>query len=110
MDPLLLTGAVRVALGQLAGSCEVRLKVPAAEIELWTEAIALIPNLSTKPVVIAGDGMRLGDCVIESKPGTVDLGVRSQLAEIERGFFDRSSSSAPEAIAPVNAALAEVES
>lgn len=110
MDPLLLIGAVRVALGQLAGSCEVRLKVPAVEIELWTEAIALIPNLSTKPVVIAGDGMRLGDCVIESKAGTVDLGVRSQLAEIERVFFDRSSSSAPKSIAPVNTALVEGES
>jgi flagellar biosynthesis/type III secretory pathway protein FliH len=109
MDPLLLTGAVRVALGQLAGSCEVRLKVPAAEIELWTEAIALIPNLSTKPIVIAGDGMRLGDCVIESKAGTVDLGVRSQLAEIERGFFDRSSSSEQKPIAPRHAKLTEVE-
>ncbi len=109
MDPLLLTGAVRVALGQLAGSCEVRLKVPAAEIGLWTEAIALVPNLSTKPAVIAGDGMRLGDCVIESKAGTVDLGVRSQLAEIERGFFDRSSSSAPKAIVSADAAPTEVE-
>ena len=29
MDPLLLTGAVRVALGQLSGSTEVRLRVPA---------------------------------------------------------------------------------
>ena len=36
MDPLLLTGAVRVALGQLAASTEVRLRVPAAELELWT--------------------------------------------------------------------------
>ena len=88
MDPLLLAGAVRVALGQLAGSCEVRLKVPAAELELWTEAMALVPNMSTKPVIVAEEGMRLGDCVIESKVGTVDLGVRSQLGEIERGFFD----------------------
>ncbi len=36
--------------------------------------------------------MRLGDCVIESQVGTVDLGVRSQLGEIERGFFDRPGS------------------
>ena len=26
----------------------------------------------------------------ESKVGTVDLGIRSQLGEIERGFFDRA--------------------
>jgi flagellar assembly protein FliH len=46
MDPLLLTGAVRVALGQLSGSTEVRLRVPPAELDLWTEAIALLPNLA----------------------------------------------------------------
>ncbi len=94
MDPLLLTGAVRVALGQLAGASEVRLQVPAAEADLWKETIALIPNLAMKPAVVAGEGMRLGDCVIESKVGTVDLGVRSQLGEIERGFFDRTGSAA----------------
>jgi flagellar biosynthesis/type III secretory pathway protein FliH len=94
MDPLLLTGAVRVALGQLAGSSEVELRVPAAELELWKEAIAHLPHVAMKPVVAAGEGMRLGDCVIESKVGTVDLGVRSQLAEIERGFFDRAGSAA----------------
>jgi flagellar biosynthesis/type III secretory pathway protein FliH len=42
-----------------------------------------------KPQVLVGEGMRLGDCTIESQAGTVDLGVRAQLAEIERGFFDR---------------------
>ena len=109
MDPLLLTGAVRVALGQLAGSCEVRLKVPAAEMDLWTEAIALVPNLSTKPVVVAGDGMRLGDCVIESRVGTVDLGVRSQLGEIERGFFDRSGASEREPLAARHIPQVEAE-
>jgi flagellar assembly protein FliH len=89
MDPLLLTGAVRVALGQLAASSEVRLLVPAAELELWREAIAHVPHLATKPQVTAGEGMRLGDCRIESQVGTVDLSVRAQLGEIERGFLDR---------------------
>ena len=90
MDPLLLTGAVRVALGQLAGSTQVRLKVPAAELGLWTEAMALVPNLAVKPVVAAGEGMLVGDCQIETEMGSVDLGIRSQLGEIERGFFDRA--------------------
>jgi flagellar assembly protein FliH len=91
MDPLLLTGAVRVALGQLADSTEVRLRVPQADLDLWTESMALVPNLAIKPLVVAGEGMRLGDCTIETGLGTVDLGIRSQLAEIERGFFDRAA-------------------
>jgi len=93
MDPLLLTGAVRVALGQLSGSTTVRLRVPAAELDLWTEAMALVPNLAVKPTVLAGEGMRLGDCVVETELGSVDLGIRAQLSEIERGFFDRAGAS-----------------
>jgi flagellar biosynthesis/type III secretory pathway protein FliH len=94
MDPLLLSGAVRVALGQVAGSTEVMLRVPATQVELWQESVALIPNLQVKPTVMPGEGMRLGDCVIECKVGSVDLGVRSQLGEIERGFFDRAGTDA----------------
>lgn len=93
MDPLLLTGAVRVALGQLSGTTQVRLRVPAGELDLWTEAIALVPNLAVKPALEAGEGMRLGDCVIETGLGSVDIGIRAQLSEIERGFFDRAGGS-----------------
>ena len=97
MDPLLLTGAVRVALGQLSGSTEVRVSVPAADLALWTETLAVLPNLPIKPEVIAGEGMRLGDCVIETQLGSVDLGIRAQLGEIERGFFDRAAGTRAEA-------------
>jgi flagellar assembly protein FliH len=89
MDPLLLTGAVRVALGQLAASTAAQLVVPPAELELWKEAIAHAPNLAVKPSVVPGEGMRLGECTIKTDLGSVDLGIRSQLGEIERGFFDR---------------------
>ncbi|SRR6266568_325235 len=93
MDPLLLTGAVRVALGQLSNSTKVRLRVPPPEFELWTEAMAHLPNLALRPVVLADEGMRLGDCIVETELGSVDLGVRAQLGEIERGFFDRATGS-----------------
>lgn len=106
MDPLLLTGAVRVALGQLSQSTQVRLRVPAAELDLWTEAIALLPNLAVKPAVIAGEGMRLGDCAIETELGSVDLGIRAQLGEIERGFFDRAGGRRAE---PADQPIAQVE-
>ncbi len=100
MDPLLLTGAVRVALGQLAGTTEVRLRVPASELDLWTEAVALLPNLALKPSVMASEEMRTGDCAIETALGRVDLGIRAQLAEIERGFFDRAGAGREEPMFP----------
>lgn len=90
MDPLLLSGAVRVALGQLSVSTEVRLRVPTCDLDLWKDTIAHLPNLSLKPAVIGGEEMKSGECVLESDLGSVNLGIASQLAEIERGFFDRA--------------------
>jgi len=89
MDPLLLTGAVRVALGQIASTSKVRLMVPPADLELWKEAIAHLPKLAVRPEIVSEENMRLGDCMIETELGSVDLGVRAQLGEIEHGFFDR---------------------
>lgn len=90
MDPLLLTGAVRVALGQLSDTTQARLRVPAAELALWKETITVLPNLTLKPVVEPDQNMRTGECMLETELGSVDLGIRGQLAEIERGFFDRA--------------------
>jgi flagellar assembly protein FliH len=88
MDPLLLAGAVRVALGQLADTTEVCLKVPASEHEMWREMLHLMPNLPLHPKLFEDDALTTGECLLETQLGSVDLGVRSQLAEIERGFFD----------------------
>ncbi len=85
-DPLLLSGAVRVALGQIAASTEARLRVPAAELEMWKEAMATMPKLGVRPAVVADEGMQLGDCAIETALGTANLGIDAQLDEVERAF------------------------
>jgi flagellar assembly protein FliH len=89
MDPLLLTGAVRVALGQLAESTTVRIRVPAPDEAMWKEALSLLPGISLRPQVIADQRLELGECRMETEIGSVNLGLWSQLKEIERGFFDR---------------------
>jgi flagellar assembly protein FliH len=88
MDPLLLTGAVRVALGQLVNTTEVHLRVPADEQEMWADMLRLMPNLPVRPQLTPDDTMKAGECTLETHLGSVDLGVKAQLAEIERGFFD----------------------
>ena len=95
VDPLLLLGAVRVALGQLSAGTAVRLRVPSADIELWKSAVALLPNRGAQPEIDADDTVRLGECLVETELGSADLGVRAQLGEIERSFFDRSPQAAP---------------
>ncbi|MGA7521643.1 MAG: FliH/SctL family protein [Acidobacteriaceae bacterium] len=89
LDPLLLSGAVRTALGQLADSTEARLRVPGDQRELWTDLVRLMPGLQIRPQVVADDELPGCAVVLESSLGTVDLSVRAQLDEIERGFFDR---------------------
>jgi flagellar assembly protein FliH len=88
MDPLLLSGAVRVALGQLSDVTEVRLRIPAAQQQLWAEMVHLMPNLPLRPQLVADDALGAGECLLETHLGAVDLGVKAQLKEIERGFFD----------------------
>lgn len=90
-DPLLLLGAVRVALGQLAGATRLRLRVPAAHHALWSEAVALLPARAARPEIVSDDTLRLGECTLESELGSVDLAVPSQLAEIERRLFASAS-------------------
>jgi flagellar biosynthesis/type III secretory pathway protein FliH len=89
MDPLLLTGAVRVALGQLAQATAVRLYVPEIDCPLWREALSRLPKLAHRPEVIGEPQMELGECRIETELGSADLGLWAQLKEIEHGFFDR---------------------
>ena len=47
-----------------------------------------MPNLPVYPELVADSEMQEGDAVLETRLGRVDLGVRAQLKEIERGFFD----------------------
>ena len=97
VDPLLLTGAVQVALGQLAEWTAVALRVPAQAREMWAETLRLMPNLPVTPTVVADGEMKEGECVLTTEMGRVYLGVRAQLKEVERGFFDLLSHRAPAA-------------
>jgi flagellar assembly protein FliH len=105
MDPLLLTGAVRVALGQLGESTAVRLIVPETDRALWEESLRLTPGLRQRPQVIGDPRMELGECRIETGMGEngfggADLSLHEQLREIERGFFDRLPQRQPQATQP----------
>lgn len=88
LDPMLLSGAVRVALGQLAESTAVRLRVAAGEKEMWAEMVRLMPRLPLRPEVCGDERLKSCEAILETSMGTLDLGVQAQLAEIERSFFE----------------------
>jgi flagellar assembly protein FliH len=84
LDPLLLSGVVRVALEKVSDGSTAVLRVPAGEIESWREVFAEEPSLQ----LVGDEKLHTGDCVIDTSVGSVELGVSAQLEEIERGFFD----------------------
>jgi flagellar assembly protein FliH len=86
LDPLLLTGVVKVALEKVAKDSTVVLRVPGGELERWREAFAANQESALK--LVGDERMGAGECVLETNVGRVELGVSAQLEEIERGFFD----------------------
>ena len=55
---------------------------------MWIDLLRVTPDLPVSPKIVADEALAAGECLLETQLGSVDLGVRSQLAEIERGFFD----------------------
>jgi len=87
IDPLLLAGVVKVALGKMADRSGVILRVAGGDTAGWERAF-LAAEAADRPRVIEDTSLDRGACVLETKMGTVELGVKVQLEEIEKGFFD----------------------
>lgn len=88
MDPLFLSGAVRVALDKLADSSGVVLRVSPSQASAWQEYFRLHASARQQPEILGDLSLKDGECVLETGLGTIDLGVGAQLEEIEKGFFD----------------------
>jgi flagellar assembly protein FliH len=86
LDPLLLTGVVRVALEKVAEDSATVLRVPVGATEMWREVFSMGPESSLQ--VVGDERLSAGECVLDTNVGRVELGVAAQLEEIERGFFD----------------------
>ena len=86
LDPLLLTGIVRVALEKVAEDSGTVLRVPDTAVEKWRQVFA--ESQGPSPEIVGDERLGAGDCVLETNVGRVELGVKAQLEEIERGFFD----------------------
>jgi flagellar assembly protein FliH len=86
LDPLLLTGVVRIALEKVAEDSTTVLRVPVDAVEMWREVFVV--KSESSPRIVGDERLSAGECVLETNVGRVELGVSAQLEEIERGFFD----------------------
>jgi flagellar assembly protein FliH len=86
LDPMLLKGAVRVALEKLQGAEPAVLSVPKQQAEEWK---AMLMERHRDEIKVVGDErLQPGECALHASVGRLDLGVKAQLDEIEKGFFD----------------------
>ncbi len=87
VDPLLVTGLVRVAIEKLASGSTVTVRVSPEQSEFWRAYRANTSNGLTV-VVVEDAEMKPTDCVLETELGSADFGIEAQLKEVEQGFCD----------------------
>ncbi len=88
VDPLLLTGLVRVALEKMAASQNVRLRVHPSQLRAWQDYFLGRTDLPVVPDCLADPSLDVNQCRIETDHGATDLHIEAQLKEIEHGLFD----------------------
>ena len=86
IDPLLLAGAVHVALEPVAVGVPVTLVVPPSSLAQWQELFAH----ADRPLaaVQTDPALEPHGCRLETETGSTDLSLEAQLREIEQGFLD----------------------
>jgi flagellar assembly protein FliH len=88
VDRMLVAGLVKVALEKLQQGTRVTVHVSPENVTPWIqyfqEQMASRIHVDVKPNPALG----ANQCVLETELGTTELGIETQLKEIEKGFFD----------------------
>lgn len=86
-DPEAITGVVRAIWDRMDAREIVRLRLSPAEAEAVRRMLSVNPD-TARVEVIADAALQTGDVFVDTTRGEADASVRTQLAEIERGFVD----------------------
>ena len=88
LDPHLLAGIVRVTLEKLDAGTKIDLHVPARETTEWRHYFACQVEGAPAPEVHEDAALAPGECRVETSLGSTEVGLESQLKEIETGLLD----------------------
>jgi flagellar assembly protein FliH len=88
IDPMVLTGVVHVALQKIDGDTRVRMRTHPDEARFWSDYFKQAKEIYP-PIEVMGDpSLPQGHCTLETEFGSTEIGLDTQLKEIEQGFFD----------------------
>jgi len=88
LDPLLLSGLVRVALEKTAMSQRARLRVSPSQIPIWQKYFSEVADLILLPELSGDAALEQYQCQLETDLGVTEINLETQLKEIEQGLFD----------------------
>jgi flagellar assembly protein FliH len=88
IDPLLLTGIVRVALENLNQGTRVRLHAHPQDISFWRDYLSCADDLAAALDLLGDPALEPGSCLLETDLGSTLISLDTQLKEIEQGFLD----------------------
>jgi flagellar biosynthesis/type III secretory pathway protein FliH len=88
LDPLLLAGIVRVALGQIEEATKIVLRVHPQKAHAWRTYFAAQPESRRAPEILDDAALPPDRCVLETSMGRTEIGLEVQLKEIEQGLMD----------------------
>lgn len=88
VDPMLLSGLVRVALEKMTAGHTVRMRVHPSQIAAWREYFAAQTDMPLVPELSGDATLDQNCCQLETELGVTDISLETQLKEIEQGLFD----------------------
>ena len=88
VDPLLLAGILRVALEKIRSNTNTRLRAHPLDIKVWRDYFAQARENFPAPELIGDPEIQSGRCILETELGATEIGLETQLKEIEQGFLD----------------------
>src|SRR5215469_2274631 len=87
VDPLFLTGIVRVALEKVAATSSVKLRVSENDVFKWRQIAAALKGVQPQPEVVGDPTLPNGRCVMETDVGSTQISLDTQFREVERGLL-----------------------
>jgi flagellar assembly protein FliH len=88
VDPLLVAALARVALDKLHRNTKTVIRVRPEETSGWRQYFAQNTDQATMPEIVEDASVQPQSCILETDLGSTELGIETQLKEIENGLFD----------------------
>ena len=84
VDRMVVAGLVKVMLEKLQKGSRVTVRVHPEEAASWRHNFRDNADLE----IVEDSSLKAGDCVLETELGTTEMGLDTQLKEVEKGFAD----------------------